>query len=321
MVCRKGEKMRKLKRIVALLCAISIVFAINITVNATTGLQLTVGNQTITQGEGSESVVIPVTLSGNTGVAAMLLSISYDEGLTLTSAIEGTALEKLTFTPGGDLTANPVKMLWDGAESDATNGVILNLTFNVPKAEIRDYEISVSYSTEDIIDADESNVTANVTSGTISVIKNTVSVTGVSLNKTAIVMNPGKTESLTEYIEPEDADNKAVEWSSSNENVATVTDGIVTAVSAGTATITVKTEDGGYTATCDVTVEVLGDIDGSGKVNINDAVLLFNHSMLPSIYSIEYKGNIDFDKSGTVNINDAVLLFNYSMLPSIYPIS
>ena len=78
-------------------------------------------------------------------------------------------------------------------------------------------------------------------------------------------------------------------------------------------------------ATCAVTVveapdELLGDIDGNGTVDIDDAILLFQHSVLPDIYQIEYKGNIDFDKNGAVDIDDAILLFQYSVLPDIYPI-
>ena len=65
----------------------------------------------------------------------------------------------------------------------------------------------------------------------------------------------GGTETLTATILPDNADNKNVEWSSSDENVATVTTtGVVTANAAGTATITVTTEDGGKTASCEVIV-------------------------------------------------------------------
>ena len=55
-------------------------------------------------------------------------------------------------------------------------------------------------------------------------------------------------------MEPSDATNKNVTWSTSDASIATVTDGVVTAVAPGTATITVTTEDGNKTATCAVTV-------------------------------------------------------------------
>jgi hypothetical protein len=82
-----------------------------------------------------------------------------------------------------------------------------------------------------------------------------VAVTGVSLNKTAISLVEGDSETLTATVTPSDAANKAVAWSSSNGAVATVdNEGKVTATGAGTATITVITADGGKTATCAVTV-------------------------------------------------------------------
>lgn len=81
-----------------------------------------------------------------------------------------------------------------------------------------------------------------------------VSVTGVSLNKTSTSLVVGGTETLTATVAPDDATNKNVTWASSDENVATVVDGVVTAIAAGTTDITVTTEDGSYTATCKVTV-------------------------------------------------------------------
>ena len=77
----------------------------------------------------------------------------------------------------------------------------------------------------------------------------------VSLDKTEIELTEGDEEQLTATIAPENASNKNVSWSSSDEEVGTVSSGgKVTAVKAGTATITVTTEDGGKAATCNVTV-------------------------------------------------------------------
>ena len=82
----------------------------------------------------------------------------------------------------------------------------------------------------------------------------TISVTGVSLNKNSVSLNVGQTEILTATVTPNDATNKNVTWTSSNTNVATVSGGVVTATGAGNATITARTSDGGYTATCSVSV-------------------------------------------------------------------
>jgi len=82
-----------------------------------------------------------------------------------------------------------------------------------------------------------------------------VNVTGVSLNKTNIQLVKGTRETLQATITPSDATNTAVVWSSSNKNVAIVnSNGRITAIAPGTATITVTTVSSGETATCKVTV-------------------------------------------------------------------
>lgn len=82
-----------------------------------------------------------------------------------------------------------------------------------------------------------------------------VPVTGVSLDQSTLTLAEGGTAQLTATVEPANASNKGVTWSSSAGSVATVdADGKVTAVAAGTAIITVTTEDGGKTASCEVTV-------------------------------------------------------------------
>ena len=82
-----------------------------------------------------------------------------------------------------------------------------------------------------------------------------ISVKGVSLNKTATTIEVGKTEKLTATVQPTNATNQKVTWSSDKTDIATVNDsGLVTAVKEGTANITVTTEDGSKKATCAVTV-------------------------------------------------------------------
>ena len=84
----------------------------------------------------------------------------------------------------------------------------------------------------------------------------TTAVTGVAVNPTAATLKVGATKQLTKTITPANASNQNVTWTSGNTQVATVdNNGLVTAVSAGSATITVRTADGNFTATCAVTVE------------------------------------------------------------------
>lgn len=82
-----------------------------------------------------------------------------------------------------------------------------------------------------------------------------VAVTGVALNKTSTTLTEGANETLVATVLPSDATDKTVTWSSDNTAVATVSaTGVVTAVAAGTANITVTTTDGSHTASCAVTV-------------------------------------------------------------------
>ena len=82
-----------------------------------------------------------------------------------------------------------------------------------------------------------------------------IPVTGVTLNQTELMLEVGDTATLIATVEPADATNKTVIWTSSNSAVATVNDnGLITAIIEGDVTIAVTTEDGKKTATCDLIV-------------------------------------------------------------------
>ena len=119
-----------------------------------------------------------------------------------------------------------------------------------------------------------------------------VDVTGVTLNKTSTTISKGKTETLTATVAPANATNKAVTWKSSNTSVATVTDGVVTAVSEGTANITVTTVDGGKTATCAVTVvaEKTKDYVLTDKLEAGKEYLIANGKS-GSVYLVSNQAN------------------------------
>ena len=85
-----------------------------------------------------------------------------------------------------------------------------------------------------------------------------IAVTGVSLTSNSETIKVGKTVTLSAYVSPSNATNKNVTWSSSNTSIATVSNGVVTGVAAGTATITVTTVSGSKTATCKVVVQASG---------------------------------------------------------------
>ena len=101
---------------------------------------------------------------------------------------------------------------------------------------------------------DDSGISASCT---VQVTVPTVKVTGITLNKTTASVVKGKTVALTATVTPTNATNKNVTWKSSNPKIAKVDEksGVVTAVAAGTATITATAaDDSGVKATCKITV-------------------------------------------------------------------
>ena len=141
--------------------------------------------------------------------------------------------------------------------SDADNQRVTWSSSNTSVATINNGTVTAiaGGTTTITVTTQDGNFTATIT---ITVNIPTVSVTSVTLTgcDTDIPLIIGDTRQLTATVLPENATNTAVTWSSSSPNVATVVNGLVTAVTAGTATITVTTEDGTHTATCEITVNV-----------------------------------------------------------------
>ncbi len=103
-----------------------------------------------------------------------------------------------------------------------------------------------------VVSSNAGSITSNA--AVLTVHKAAVPVTGVTLDKSALSLTEGAAETLTATVLPENASEKGVTWESNNTDVATVENGVVTAVASGTAAITVTTRDGGYSAACTVTV-------------------------------------------------------------------
>ena len=109
-------------------------------------------------------------------------------------------------------------------------------------------------------DVGASSVTINTTKSSVIISEVTVnyssfvSVSGVTLSQSDAVLTVGGTQTLAATVAPANATNKSVTWTTSNPSVATVANGVVTAVGVGSATITATTTDGAKTASCAVTV-------------------------------------------------------------------
>lgn len=225
------------------------------------------GNPVVVNVEVNASSEVKIVSNGGSGtydfkIFGIDLYLSGVEGET---AVSGVSLNKTstTITQEGSeqLTATV-------APSYATNKNVTWSTSNSSVATVSNTGLvsGVNAGTATItVTTEDGGFTATCTVTVTAVYH----VTGVSLSPAALALHPGENSSLTATITPSNATNKNVAWSTNNSSVATVSGGTVSAVSAGTATITVTTEDGGKTASCTVTVT---DVAVSG-VTLNKSSL------------------------------------------------
>ena len=136
------------KQIISVLISIAVLVMMFVPINAETRTTITVENVTANMGE---TIAVPIKLSENTGICGATISVSYDERLVLTSIDKGSALSSLAMTKPGNLSANPVKIVWDGMDADGSNGIMALLTFALPN-ESGTFNVSVSYEDGDIVD-------------------------------------------------------------------------------------------------------------------------------------------------------------------------
>ena len=139
-----------------------------------------------------------------------------------------------------------------------------------------------------------SNSASSVTSDPVTLTVNSVSVTGVTLDTDKLELFTGESNSLTTTVLPETATDKSVTWESSNTTVATVDQsGNVKAEAQGTATITVKTANGGFTDTCTVTVtdKTYTITADPAKLDFDAAYLGYNAQPTAKTVTIANTGN------------------------------
>ena len=166
--------------------------------------------------------------------------------------------------PVSSITLNKSSLIFYVGQSEMLSATVLPSSANNTSITWSSSNTSVAtVSTSGVVKAisrGESTIfaTANDGSGTRASCQIEVKqyVTGLTLNKTSITLNEGQSEPLVLSVSPDNANVKSVIWSSSDESVATVdTEGTVTAVSKGTATIRATANDGsGKNAACSVNV-------------------------------------------------------------------
>jgi uncharacterized protein YjdB len=131
-----------------------------------------------------------------------------------------------------------------------------------------------------------------------------VKVTGITVNPTSLSLVEGDTGSLSATISPSNADNQSVTWDSSDKSVATVSNGTVTALKAGSATVTAKSVDGGFTASCSITVSA--KVIEVGSVSLSKEELTLTEGDSETI-TATVKPDDATDKTVTWSTSDAAI--------------
>ena len=163
---------------------------------------------------------------------------------------------EMTFTTSGlhelEYTIEPANASIQDLEWESTDEAVAKVQYSSGRYVLYAYKNGTTTITATATDGSGVTASCEVT------VNINYPVQGISLNHDAKTFTKaGETLQLTATIYPDSATNKTVTWKSSDEKVATVDEsGLVTAVGNGTANITATTEDGNYTATCKVTVEI-----------------------------------------------------------------
>lgn len=247
------------KRVVSLfLCVVMLVSLLSVNAFAATGVKLE-AQKVETELSTNATVKVKVAITENSGIICGSYGVKWDSSaLELTKvnflmsnlpdaaspAIENNGEYWVSF--GNDLATTNVTAKGDAFE----------LVFKVlAGATAKEYPITIEPDNRAFRDTDANIVPPQAVNGSITLKAKTVAVTSVAVSSKTLNLEVGQTGTLTATVTPDNATDKTVTWTSSNDKVATVVDGTVAAVGEGTATIT-ATAANGKKDTCKVTVKV-----------------------------------------------------------------
>ena len=218
----------------------------------------------------------------------------------VTAKAAGTATITVTTNDGGKTatcsvtvkaaTVPVTSVTLDKTSLTLTEGEAQTLTATVSPSNATNKSVSWSSSNTSVATVSSSGVvtakaegTATITvttndggktaTCTVTVQKKIIHVTSVSLNTTDLVMTVGETKSLIATINPSNATDQSVNWTSLNRTILTIevtgSSAVLTAKAAGAAQVSVRTNDGGKTAVCYITIKEK-DVNGSGNENTGE---------------------------------------------------
>ncbi len=237
------------------LASVVAVSAIATSVSAADGTATAKLTASKTELRAGDSVDIVLDISNADPMAFISYNVAYPDGFTLTNVVYNTALGGMNNNPiDGGVTDSPLSISWFTLNNiSLTDFNLVTLTFSVD-ATATTGEKTFTATYDDAGNSAFDTVVINSPSVTVEVVKD---VTGVTLDKDTLDLEKGDVETLVATVTPSDATDTSVTWTSSKPDVATVDNtGKVTALTTGTTTITVKTNDGSFTDTCTVNVTV-----------------------------------------------------------------
>lgn len=247
------------KRVVSLfLCVVMLVSLLSVNAFAATGVKLE-AQKVETELSTNATVKVKVAITENSGIICGSYGVKWDS-----SALELTKvnflMSNLPDAASPAIENNGEYLVSFGNDLATTNvtakGDAFELVFKVlAGATAKEYPITIEPENRAFRDTDANIVPPQAVNGSITLKAKTVAVTSVTVSPKTLDLEVGQTGTLTATVKPDNATNKTVTWTTSNDKVATVdNNGVVTAVGKGTATITAAAD--GKTAACTVTVKV-----------------------------------------------------------------
>lgn len=216
-------------------------------------------------------------------------------------------------------------------ELDLVKGDTYNLIATVTPSTATNKKVTWSSSNKNVATVDENGKVTAISEGTTIVsVKTedqnkietvTVNVRKLNVSKTSVELEVSESVTVTASCSPKKAGD-SFEWSSSNENVAKVENGVITAVSSGDAIITVKLNSTEidlkqeilvkvYAEEGSSTEEILGDVDKNGRITVTDARYIIGYVLGEKELSEEQKKVADVDSNGRILVSDARKILSY----------
>ncbi len=166
-----------MKKTITILAALVLFMLITAIPAGAASDSITISSAIVKAVPGETNVDVAISIENNSGLYSLILNVEYDSSLTLIKAVKGTALSSMNLMAPAenellDDPVNPIGLLWDAMEPDATNGLIVTLTFSVSSEASGSCPIKLSYDPQNTFDASFATPEINLVNGGINVAVN-----------------------------------------------------------------------------------------------------------------------------------------------------